>query len=197
VVNGGYYTRWLAYTNVTVQTKLTPDSAAAFTDFGLLFKSKLAGDGGVFFCPSLNTKNSVVGKTYYSPVLSTSSQPGDSANCRGSYVVNPHVINPAGTTWNTDHKRVYQKTGDVKRRVVFGLDYISWEQFDTTGQIMVNGDNFAHSRSKGWNILFSDASVEFKKNSPATKAAWLAGGFPLNSGYDIQGINDLAVSFEQ
>jgi prepilin-type N-terminal cleavage/methylation domain-containing protein len=195
VINGGYYTRWLAYTNVTTQTKLTPGCAASFTDFGLLFKSKLAGDGGVFFCPSLNAKNSILGKTYYSPLLSTSSQPGDSANCRGSYIVNPHVVNPAGGNNNVDHKRVYQKSANLKGRVVFGMDFIDWTQFSTTGDVLTEGPNFAHSRSKGWNILFSDASVEFRKDGAAAKAAWKAGGFP--SLYDIKGINDLVSSFEQ
>jgi hypothetical protein len=60
---------------------------------------------------------------------------------------------------------------------------------------LTSGPDFAHSRSKGWNILFSDVSIEFKKNGPATKAAYVAGGFP--SAYDIKGINMLADSFEK
>jgi prepilin-type N-terminal cleavage/methylation domain-containing protein len=197
VINGGYYTRWLAYTNVAAQYKLTPDCGAGFTDFGLLFKTKYAGDGTCFYCPSLNAKNSRLGKYYYSPILSTSSEPGDYPNCRGSYVVNPHVVNPGGNNNNVDHVRKYPKTGVIKGRVMFGMDFIDSTQFDSAGGVMIDGANFAHSRSKGWNVLFSDGSVEFKKNIAAAKAAWSAGGFPAGSGYDILGINMLADAFEQ
>jgi len=196
VINGGYYTRWIAYTNVTVQTRLDVNSAASFTDFGLLFKSKLAGNGQVLYCPSLNAKPTTdLGSYNYSPVLSTSKVPGDEANCRGSYVVNPHVMdyNVGG---NTGNLRKYAKSSALKNgRVVFAMDFIDWTQFDASGNVMTEGRNFAHGRSKGWNVLFSDASVDFKKNGPATKAAWVAGGFP--SQYDIKGINMLADSFEQ
>ena len=97
---------------------------------------------------------------------------------------------------NTGNLRKYAKSSALKNgRVVFAMDFIDWTQFDASGNVMTDGRNFAHGRSKGWNVLFSDASVDFKKNGPATKAAWVAGGFP--SQYDIKGINMLADSFEQ
>ena len=195
VINGGYYTRWIAYTNVTVQTRLDLGSAASFTDFGLLFKNKLAGDGKVFYCPSLGAKPTTdLGSYNYSPILSTSKVPGDEANCRGSYVVNPHVVDYVAGG-NAGNLRKYAKTSALKGRVMFSMDFIDYTQFDATGNVMTDGRNFAHGRSKGWNVLFSDASVDFKKNGPATKAAWTAGGFP--SQYDIKGINMLADSFDQ
>ena len=197
VINGGYYTRWLAYVDgATAQVRLYPEtSTASYTDFGLLYKNKLAGNGNVFFCPSLNVKGSILGNTYYSPVLSTSSQASDWPNCRGSYICNPHVVNPSGNNNNVDHVRKYAKTSSLTQRVMFGMDFIDYTQFDSSGNVMTEGPNFAHSRSKGWNILYSDASVDFKKNGPATKAAYQAGGFP--SQYDVYGINLLANSFEQ
>ncbi len=54
----------------------------------------------------------------------------------------------------------------------------------------VNGINFSHSRSRGWNVLFTDASVEFRKVNANTKAVYALGGF--NGQYDIKGICDLA-----
>jgi prepilin-type N-terminal cleavage/methylation domain-containing protein/prepilin-type processing-associated H-X9-DG protein len=48
-----------------------------------------------------------------------------------------------------------------------------------------------HSRCNGWNVLFTDGSVEFKKVSAATKAVYALGGFN-NGQYDIKGICDLA-----
>ena len=55
----------------------------------------------------------------------------------------------------------------------------------------INGINFAHSRSKGWNVVFTDCSVQFKKVNAATKAVYALGGFN-NGQYDIKGICDLA-----
>ncbi len=196
-INGGYYTRWLTYVSAaTAQVKLTPDYLTTWTDFGVLYPNKLAGDGGVFYCPALNDKGSPLGSAYYSPMLSTSSGAGDYNNCRGSYICNPHVVNAAagGAAGN---QRKYTKSSRVNGRVVFGMDFIDPSQFDTAGTVLVNGINFAHSRSKGWNVLFSDGSVTFKNDHAAATAAYLAGGFPAGSGYDIKGINDLATSFEQ
>ena len=194
VINGGYYTRWIAYTNTATQVKLTPSCAASFTDFGVLFQNNFAGNGNIFYCPSLNAKNSILGNTYYSPVLSTSSAPGDAANCRGSYIVNPHVMNPAagGPTGNL---RKFAKSSALTGRVTFGMDFIDNTQFSSTGDVLTEGPDFAHSRSKGWNVLFSDDSVTFNNNVAAAKAAYAAGGFP--SMYDIAGINTLVTAFEQ
>ena len=49
----------------------------------------------------------------------------------------------------------------------------------------------SHSRSKGWNVVFTDSSVEFKKINARTKAAYAMGGFS-DPQYDIKGICDLA-----
>jgi prepilin-type N-terminal cleavage/methylation domain-containing protein len=195
VINGGYYTRWLTYVSAaTAQVKLTPDYPTFWTDFGALFPNKYAGDGGIFYCPALNDKGSTIGSLPYTPLLSTSSNPGDFNNCRGSYICNPHVVNPAAGG-NAGNLRKYSKSSVITSRVMFGMDFIEYDQFDSSGNVLVNGVNFAHSRSKGWNVLFSDGSVTFNNNRAAAKAAYVAGGFP--SQYDIVGINALATSFEQ
>ena len=195
VINGGYYTRWLTYVSAaTAQVKLTPDYPTTWTDFGVLYPNKLAGDGGIFYCPALNDKGSPLGSLQYSPLLSTSSGAGDFNNCRGSYICNPHVVNPVAGG-NAGNLRKYSKSSTINGRVMIGMDFIDWTQFDSSGNVLINGVNFAHSRSKGWNVLFSDDSVTFNNNKAAAKAAYIAGGFP--SQYDIKGINDLATSFEQ
>ena len=190
-INGGYYTRWIAYGPGLVNVKVDVNNTTIkFTDFGALLPAKFVGDGKVFYCPSLNAKGSVLGSLYYQPILTfkDSVPPDGNGNVRGSYVCNPH------TNAGTANLRLYQKSGSVRGRVVFGMDFIDYTQFDSTGNVLINGPDFAHSRSKGWNVLFSDDSVEFKKNGPATKAAYLAGGFP--SAYDIKGLNMLAGAFE-
>ncbi len=195
VIKGGYYTRWIAFKANAVGQKVDPnDSSVSFTDFGALLPAKLAGDGKVFYCPSLNSKNSVLGSISYEPILTyaASVPPDGNGNVRGSYICNPRVVDPTITS----PIRLYQKTGDVKGRKLFGMDFIDGTQFDSSGNIMIQGVNFAHSKSKGWNVLFSDGSLEFKKAPPAIKLPWALGYFPT-SGYDIRGICALATLLEQ
>lgn len=199
VINGGYYTRWIAYGPGLSGVKLDVNNTTIkYTDFGALLPAKFVGDGKVFYCPSLNAKNSVLGSLYYTPILTfkDSVPPDGNGNVRGSYVCNPHVVDPIAGG-NTGNKRKYDNAGGVKGRVMFGMDFIDGTQFDaTTGDVLTSGNDFAHSRSKGWNVLFSDGSVSFGKNLAAAKAAKLAGGFPI-TGYDTKGINQLADALEQ
>jgi prepilin-type N-terminal cleavage/methylation domain-containing protein len=193
VIKGGYYTRWIAYGPGLAGVKLNVNNPTiTYTDFGALLPAKLAGDGKVFFCPSLNDKGSNLGSLAYSPILTfnDSSPPDGNGNVRGSYVCNPHVDNPSAAS----PSRLYQKASNVKGRVLFGMDFIDYTQFDSSGNVLISGKDFAHSRSKGWNVLFSDGSVSFGKNLAAAKAAYVAGGFP--SQYDIKGINQLADALE-
>ena len=130
----------------------------------MLYPQKLAGNGRIFYCPGLNAKNSVIGSRYYEPLLTSTMAQNDGNNpgsVRYSYIYNPWVVNPAGTG-KEDLTRFYQKKSQVKRKV-FGMDFVDSEAWLPGGDVHINGGNFAHSRSKGWNVLFTDASVEFKK----------------------------------
>ena len=197
VIKGGYYTRWIAYGPGLAGVKVDVNNATIkFTDFGLLLPAKFAGAGKIFYCPSLNAKGSVLGSSYYEPILTfkDSNPPDGKGNVRGSYVCNPRVVNPLGAS-DADLTRKYPKASGVKGRIMFGMDFIDYSQFDSLGNVLTTGTDFAHSRSKGWNVLFSDGSVGFKKNLAAAKAAYLAGGFP--SQYDAKGLSLLADSLEQ
>ena len=197
VIKGGYYTRWVAYGPGLEGKKVDVNNTTIkWTDFGALMPAKFVGDGKVYFCPSLNDKGSTLGSLWYEPMLTfnASVPPDGNGNVRASYVCNPHVVNPTGSS-NADLTRKYSKASGVKGRVLFAVDMIDYTQFDTAGNVLTAGKDFAHSRSKGWNVLFSDGSVSFGKNLAAAKAAYLAGGFP--SGYDTKGINQLADALEQ
>jgi hypothetical protein len=197
-MNGGYYTRWIAWAAGQSGKKLNLNDKTVivkYTDFGLLLPNGSAGDGHVFYCPSLNAKNSILGSMYYEPILTfQDSSPADgNGNVRGSYVVNPTTNAVAG-----GNLRLYDKATKVQGRVVFGMDFIDGNQFDSSGNVLIQGVNFAHSRSKGWNMLFSDASVEFKKvPQQQMQAMYVASDWPTATGYDIVGINKLILLFEQ
>lgn len=195
VINGGYYTRWIWVG--TPGTKVPQSSVqpnGRLDSLGLLYPDKLSGNGGIYFCPSLVSKKSPIGSVNYEPLL-TSDTPttdfnGVGGNVRGSYIYNFWIRNPDGNNNNTDHLRLYQKTGDVRARKVFGMDFVDGSAWTSGGEVNVNGRDFAHSRSKGWNVLFSDNSIEFKRVTAATKDAYRLSGYsPPGAGqpdYDIK-----------
>jgi prepilin-type N-terminal cleavage/methylation domain-containing protein len=199
-IRGGYYTRWIWLG--AARTKLSPDWIAfdkttnRFTDFGLLFPTKYVGNGNVFYCPSLNSKKSWLGSADYEPLLTSDG----SGNVRASYLCNPWVSNPAGSS-ATELSRRYKKSSQLDKRRVFGLDFMDGNSFDpATAAPTLTSTNFAHARSKGWNVLFSDASVVFKKHNASLSAAYKAGSFPapgVDPQYDIKGICSMAAAFEQ
>jgi len=109
---------------------------------------------------------------------------------RTSYIYNPWVANPNGST-DADLTRLYQKSSQVTGRKLFGMDFIDSNAWLPGGEVNINGIDFAHSRSKGWNVLFTDCSVEFRRANAQTRAVFNMGGFN-NGQYDIKGICDLA-----
>jgi len=200
VIRGGYYTRWMWF-NATYQgyhvppswTQIPGDPNNYYQGLGMLYPHKVAGDGHVFYCPSLVAKKSAIGSMIYEPLLTSSTTANDANNpgsVRCSYIYNPWVVNPAGTT-DADLTRLFQNTSLIKGRKLFGMDFIDSNAWLPSGDVNTSGVDFAHSMSKGWNVLFSDVSVEFKKVDARTKAVYALGGFS-NGQYDIKGICDLA-----
>ena len=207
IINGGYYTRWIwagSAPNYKVPQSFT-QPFGSFTSLGLLYPAKLSGSGKIVYCPSLNAKKSPIGSQYYEP-LYTSDNPstdvggGGGGNVRGSYIYNPWVldhmgVNPAVPA-NQKNLRLMQKTSDATKRRLFGMDFIDGSSWTTGGDVLTSGRDFAHSYSKGWNVMFTDISVEFKKINARTKQAYVSSGYsppgPGQSDYDIKLICELA-----
>jgi prepilin-type N-terminal cleavage/methylation domain-containing protein len=208
IINGGYYTRWIWAGDLLgykVQQTTEQPPNCGFDSLGLLYPTKYSGDGSIYYCPSLIAKKSPLGSVNYEPLLTSDKADlvtgSGGGNVRGSFIYNPWVKDPAGTNNSVapaDKKlRLYRKTSDLTGRKFFGCDFIDATTFDTaTGNVNVNGVNFAHSRSKGWNVMFSDGSVEFRKITPAIVAAFKLGGF-ADPQYDIKGICDFAKACEE
>jgi type II secretory pathway pseudopilin PulG len=194
-IKGGYYTRWMwfngGYQGYKVPqswTQIPGDPNNYYQGLGMLYPQKLAGNGKIFFCPGLNAKKSAIGSLIYEPLLTSSTPQNDANNpgsLRTSYIYNPWVVDPV-----SNQMRLYQKSSQLTSRKVFGMDFIDSAAWLPGGEVDINGVNFSHSRSKGWNVLFSDASIEFRKVDGRVKQVYNLGGF--GSQYDIKGICDLA-----
>jgi prepilin-type N-terminal cleavage/methylation domain-containing protein len=200
---GGYYTRWMFYDSGYQGQQLpvgnfTVNGANNFQGLGALYAQKVAGNGKISFCPSMDVgKDPLLSSTMYQPLLTTSTPANDSSNpgsIRSSYLYNPWIKNPAGSlaTGSADAQRLYPKTSSISKRRMFGMDFMDSASWLPSGDVDVNGQHFAHSRSKGWNVLFSDNSVEFKKVTGTVKALFLSEPSAFNTQYDIKGICDLA-----
>ena len=204
VINGGYYTYWLWAGDPAIRVPQSWTQPNGKLDsLGLLYPGRLAGSGKVYYCPSFVAKKSPLGSMNYEPLLTSTSAAtdplGNEGNVRGSYIYNPWVANPDGSDSNSDHLRLYRKTSDLKSRKMLAIEFINYEAFDggnsSTGVLDVNGKKFAHSRSKGWNVLFSDSSVSFCKVNAAVLASFKK--YPFTGQYDIQALCHFAETIER
>ena len=177
-LSGGiFYTRYVwsggpGHTQVPINTSQSLALNGQYQNLGYLFPAKLAGDGRIFFCPSY-PYSSPLGADSYSgnnpggaaPLMTTWPNP---SVVRSSYVYNPTVnTNTASTTHDV---RLYQKSSQVNGRHIFIMDYIDSN--------MTSMDYFAHYKSKGWNLSFTDGSVAFSKPPPNVYSVIAAGGRP-------------------
>jgi len=213
-VNGGYYTRWLFYDGArpsfhlsqTWDAGTSPDdpgpTGSFWRNFGMLYPQRMAGDGGILFCPGLNAKNPISAESAnaYQPLLTTSSSTdaNNPGSVRGSYVYNPWIF--VDPTHSNKNMRLYTKSSDFKIRRVFALDFMDNQSWNSDGTVNTDGTNFGHSRSKGWNILFSDGSVEFRHVNKTVSNTVLihnaAFAIGTGNGYDITGIDMLCDLWE-
>ena len=136
---------------------------AQFENLGYLYPAKLVGDGHLFFDPSYPPTSPLGADAYASAGSLSYGSVNGTGSIRTSYTWNP-VIDPGKPTGT----RLYQKAANIKTRGVFCMDY-----FDAQ---MTSVDYFAHFRSKGWNVCFTDGSVNFGKPSPTVFAQIRLGG---------------------
>ena len=204
-IRGGYYTRWMWFNGGFPGVKLPQDTFLVggqndFQGLGSLYPQKLSGSGKICFCPSMDSKTPALSSRNYEPLLTSSmpaNDPNNPGSVRSSYIYNPWIKNPNGDLSNDndppgDNRRLLQKNKDITKRKVFGLDFMDSASWLPTGDVDVNGTSFAHSRSKGWNVVYTDNSVEFRKITAAVKGLYLSEQGAFNTQYDIKGICDLA-----
>ena len=204
VINGGYYTRWIWYGAGGVKIPqgyagFNDLFAAGFRNLGYLYAyNKSGGNGGIFYCPSLNAKNGALAAKNYEPLL-TSDPAG---NVRSSYIYNVWVRDHLGTDTSVPggdkNKRKYEKSSQVNGRKLFVMDYVANDTFDASGNVLINSQNFAHARDKGWNVLFTDGSVKFHRIDNRVVNISKLGYFDTSgSGYDIKGLCEFAKLAEE
>jgi prepilin-type N-terminal cleavage/methylation domain-containing protein len=160
-VSAEHYTRYI-YTdpNLIVSNKVpnTITVNQAFQNLGFLYPLKLAGDGGIFYCPSYNANpNSVLGAQAYSPLLTTDGANAalgqGGGNVRSSYCWNCW----AGLTGS--NIRLYQKLSDIKGGVKCMINEF-FVPGGTQTNPTVDPNQMAHWRYRMLVVGYSDFSVQ-------------------------------------
>ena len=143
----GLHYSYFVFSGILPAHTLVPTNATPsyYQNLGYLYRNVLAGQGQIFYCPG--QWSTVLGANAYSPLLTTDSQ----GFVRSSYAFNPRIVNPT----NGIVARRYQKSSDLEPHKLLAVDYF--------GQ----GFAFAHFRERGWNVLFTDGTVQFSRNNQA------------------------------
>ena len=160
VVDLDNYIRWVVFGGPISGGHIAEDEAAInaqqaqFENLGYLYGAKLAGDGRLFFDPAYPTTSPLSINDYSSAGNLSYGSVNGSGGVRCSYTYNFIVdTNKAAGT------RLFNKSGDIRQRNGFIMDYFSDQMSDPT--------YFAHYKAKGWEINMTDGSVVFGKPTPA------------------------------
>jgi prepilin-type N-terminal cleavage/methylation domain-containing protein len=158
-LNGIHYSRYVftGFANSPVSTNgpSAPGSPqGTYENLGYLYRAGLAGKGQIFFCP--DQWGSPLGVNAYLPLLTTDS----SGVVRSSYAFNPR-LSDAASGLSSGRLRRFQKTSDLPPHKLFSADY-----FAGVGS-GASPSEIPHFREHGWNVLFTDGSVQFSRNDQA------------------------------
>jgi len=168
-INGLWYDRYIYHMGPAnyripqdVAQGTSAQAGAQYENMGYLYANKFLGDGHVLFCPSLPLNSAIGILNYSTPGFMSTEGTGE---CRSSYMFNPW-IDPG-----KNNERLFGKGSQASPHRIFIMDYLSG---DNGGK----PDLFAHSRSKGWCVAFTDGSCGFAKS----KAAYdlVLSGQPVN-----------------
>jgi type II secretory pathway pseudopilin PulG len=163
-LGGIHYTRYVYYEgapNTQITTNEPPiPNGGGYQNLGYLYQAGLAGNGNIFYCPAV-WGDGVMGANAYSPLLTADS----TGTIRSSYFYNPRMLNPnINTGWPI---RRYQTVSQLEPHRLFAVDAIiageSSGPIDGGEGTRVNQATIAHIRDRGWNVLFTDGSVQFSR----------------------------------
>jgi type II secretory pathway pseudopilin PulG len=122
------------------------DQPGLFENAGYLFPLGYAGDGGIYFCPAL--KQGPYSASFHRPLLTTSPR----EQVRSSYLFNHQTL---AEDPQTVQVRRYVKLAEISGHKLLG------------GDVLEAGvpRKWAHKSSGGWNVLFSDGAVNFRRSA--------------------------------
>jgi hypothetical protein len=145
----------------------------AFDCLGLLYETRMVGDGKVLYCPGFPDTSTFSAAQFSNPsFMSTDS----SGTLRDSVLFNPEVINP-GPFPPLNSARLFPKTSSIIGGRLFGTDCFQtltnsslaggMTLFPPYPTPLFNPNYFAHYPSHNFDVLFTDGSVKFVRSDQA------------------------------
>lgn len=150
-MNGLHYVRYvyLGQANTQITTNEPPlleHEGEGYQNPGYLYQDGQAGNGSIFFCPATWGQG---GASSYNPLLTTDSN---------GAILSSYFYNPRVTSFTGNPLRRYQTVNQLEPHKLFAVDAIN---ASTEGPGGVNISSIPHIRDHGWNVLFTDGSVQF------------------------------------
>jgi prepilin-type N-terminal cleavage/methylation domain-containing protein len=160
----------VGYPSVPANTPVNPGiQKIAFDCLGLLYETRMVGDGKVLYCPGFPDTSLFSAAQFSNPsFMSTDS----SGALRDSMLFNPEVVNP-GPSPPVNSARLFPKTSSIIGGRLFGTDcFQTLTNYDGGATaipfpVTFSPNDFAHYPSHCFNVLFTDGSVKFIRSDPA------------------------------
>lgn len=162
------YSEYLFYGAAGAANEFVPTNASSslgtFQNEGYLYEDGLAGNGNIFYCPS--QWGATGGANAYSPLLTANA----SGVVNSSYFYNPRMVAP--TVQGSGNLRRYQTTSQLEPHRLFAVDSIAPKTIGIEEGVGVNPASIEHARDHGWNVLFTDGSVQFSRLTLANNSEY-------------------------
>jgi prepilin-type N-terminal cleavage/methylation domain-containing protein len=171
-----HYARYV-YTDPTgtagIKVPTTITANQTFQNLGFLYPLKLAGDGGVFYCPSYNAKpTSTLGSQEFSPLLTTA--PANATYGSGAGDVRSSYCWNCWAGLNSPNIRLYQKLSDIKGGVKCMINEFFIPTGTSAATAIVDPNQMAHDRYRMLVVGYSDFSVQsIKVTTQMMSDAWV------------------------
>jgi prepilin-type N-terminal cleavage/methylation domain-containing protein len=160
-----YYVGQFATPNIAINQGIQ----SGFDCLGRLYETHGMANGKALYCPAYPDTSLLSPSQYSNPsFMSTDNGENGAASpaVRDTMLFNPHLVNPTNSTL-----RLFQKTSSIVPAMLFGTDYLDTPVTDAPGYVapstMFGPNYYAHYPSQGFDVLFTDGSVQFVQSVSA------------------------------
>jgi prepilin-type N-terminal cleavage/methylation domain-containing protein len=167
-----HYTYYVGQFPGAANTTLNQGIQSGFDCLGRLYETHCIGNGMALYCPAYPATSILSSANYSTPSFITidAGESGAAAPAvRDTWLYNPHLVNP--TNYTTSSLRLFQRTSDIIPSELFGTDYLDTPATDAPGYAAPSttfGPNYyAHYPAVGFDVLFTDGSVQFVQSVSA------------------------------
>ena len=140
--------------------------SGVFDCLGYLYETHGLANGLALYCPAYPATSLLSPAQYSNPSSGGFMSTDAYGEVRDTMLYNPHLVNPTNSTL-----RLFQKTGSIVPGMLFGTDYLDTPISDQGGYTAPSttfGPNYyAHYPAQGFDVLFTDGSVQFVQSVSA------------------------------